>query len=170
MTATLLLGPVARALLPSKSGKSHHGDEIAFTVPAVPVAQPRPRAVTMHGHARMANAPKEHPVHAFKASVRRAFAEAHDGPPLEGPLAMELTFVMPRPKAKLWKSKPMPREWYDAYRNDWDNLGKAVSDALNQLAYHDDGQLVVVLVKRVIAAGDERAHTWVSIRRAESVS
>jgi len=61
---------------------------VQFNVPAVPVAQPRPRAFVVGGSARMAGVPTKHPIHDFKASVRAAFAAVYQGPPLEGPLAM----------------------------------------------------------------------------------
>lgn len=137
---------------------------IRFRVPAVPVAQPRPRAVSLNGRARMANVPKSHPVHDFRATVRMAFRSHHHGPPLQGPLSLSLLFVMPRPKRLMWKTKPMPREPYTSSRNDWDNLGKSVCDALNGLAWRDDGQIVEVALRRMIAAGDESPHAEIEIR------
>jgi Holliday junction resolvase RusA-like endonuclease len=135
----------------------------------VPVAQPRPRAVLRKGarHADMIGAVAHHPIHAFKATCAHAYRLAYPGiAPLEGALVVDIVAVMPRPKSKLWKSKPMPREWYAAERSDWDNIGKAVCDALNEIAWRDDGQVVVGRVARVIAAGDEAPHVEVSIWHA----
>ena len=132
-------------------------------VEAVPVAQPRPRAVSFAGRARMANSPKSHPVHDFKASVRQAWSQSYLGPPLDEPLVMRIVFVMPRPTAKVWKTKPMPREAYVAKKNDWDNLGKAVCDALNKFAYTDDGLIWRCEVIRQIASGDELPHVMIDI-------
>jgi Holliday junction resolvase RusA-like endonuclease len=116
----------------------------------------------------MANVAKGHPIHDFKASVRHAFMDAYDdGAPMQGALTMLMVFVMPRPQAKIWKTRPMPREPYTASMNDWDNLGKGVSDALLGLAYRDDGQLSDVTVSRRIAAGDEMPHVEVEIRETE---
>ena len=136
---------------------------IAFNVPAVPVAQPRPRAFVVGGSGRMADVPSKHPIHDFKASVRVTFAAVYQGPPLEGPLAMTCVFVMPRPRNLIWKTKPMPRVPYTVSKNDWDNLGKGVSDALNGVAYRDDGQLWDVRVQRWIAAGDEAPHVEICL-------
>lgn len=136
---------------------------ISFNVPAVPVAQPRPRAFVVGGSARMAGVPTKHPVHDFKASVRSAFVAVYQGPPLAGPLKMSCVFLMPRPQSMIWKSKAMPRVPYTVGKNDWDNLGKAVSDALLKLAYRDDGQLWNVRVQRWIAAGDEAPHVEIVI-------
>lgn len=137
---------------------------IRFTVPAVPVAQPRPRAVSFGGKARMANSPSKHPVHGFRATVALAAQQVHRGPPLDCPLAMRMVFVMPRPTSKVWKTKPMPREPYAVKKNDWDNLGKAVCDALNGVLYADDGLLAKVQVERVIAAGDEQPHVEIELQ------
>ncbi len=106
----------------------------------------------------MAPPPKSHPVHDFKASVREACRLRFKGPPLECALALRIVFLMPRPNSMMWKKRAMPRAPYLVKRNDWDNLGKGLCDALNQLLYRDDGQLVNVTVERWFAAGDEAPH------------
>lgn len=128
---------------------------IGFTVNAVPTAQPRARAVSVGGNARMYGAKKSHPVHAFKAAVMDAYSRVRQEPPFDGPVKLSLVFVMPRPRAKVWKTKPMPREPYIAKKNDFDNLAKSFCDALSKLAWVDDGLIWQATVERVIAAGDE---------------
>lgn len=140
---------------------------IRFTVPAVPIAQPRQRTrvVNANGKTFAQNyTPKTGPVQDFKATVRHAAAVAYSGAPLTCPLALSLTFVMPRPSSMVWKTKPMPREPYAVKKNDWDNLGKSVCDALNKLLYADDGLLCEVKVSRCIAAGDEAPHVEVEVQ------
>ena len=103
-----------------------------FHLLATPVAQPRPRAVRMGlSGTRIITAASKHPINAFKAAIRSEVIGRFQGPVLTGPLGMELDFVMPRPKAMMWKTKPTPRQWYSAKTNDWDNLGKGLCDALN---------------------------------------
>jgi Holliday junction resolvase RusA-like endonuclease len=92
-----------------------------------------------------------------------AAINAYHGPPLDCPLTMRLVFIMPRPASKVWKTRPMHREPYTAKKNDWDNLGKGVSDALNKLLYTDDGLLCQVTVERWIASGAEQPHCQVTI-------
>lgn len=140
----------------------------SFVVPGIPVAQPRQRhrILTAGGRSFAQNyTPTRSPVNEFKAAVRMAWSGAYSGAPLEGPLGMLLVFVMPRPKAMQWKKRPMPRDWYAVSKNDWDNLGKSVSDALLGLAYADDGQIAMAQVNRVIASGDEAPHTKVTVMR-----
>lgn len=135
---------------------------IRFTVPAVPVAQPRARAtVGPSGHARVYE-PKQHPVVAFKATVRTAFCSAYDGPPIAGPVQCDLVFVMPRPKSMIWKTKPMPRVAH-IKKPDRDNLDKAVMDALTGLAWRDDCQVCCGTIQKVVASGSEQPHVEVSI-------
>lgn len=127
---------------------------ITFTVPAVPVAQPRPKATTVNGMARMYEAKKSHGIHAFKATARMAAAAAYAGPPLDGPLGAELDFVFASKKSKrCWKStKP-----------DLDNCAKGLLDALNGTLYKDDGQVVLMVLTKEHAAKGEQPHVKVKI-------
>ncbi len=143
-----------------------HEFHLRFAVPAVPVAQPRARAVAFGGGARMhevthiKNADgtrKPHPIAAFKASVQHAFADNYDGPPREEALHVRLVFVLPRPKRLIWKTRPMPREPHVG-RPDIDNLEKSFLDALKGLMSRDDAQVFHLDATKWIAAGDEAPH------------
>jgi len=135
--------------------------QIIIHVPAVPVAQPRARAAVVGGFARVYNDNK-HPVTAFKATVRMALQEAYQGEPLVGPLRCDAVFVMPRPKALIWKNRPMPRAFH-AKKPDRDNLDKSVMDALKGLAWIDDAQVCQGEITKWIAAGDEQPHAVITI-------
>lgn len=149
---------------------------ITFIVPAVPVAQPRPRAVKMgsgpNARPGIVGAVSKHPIHAFKAAVQHAYLMACGGrppEPLSGPLRLSLLFVFPRPLGKRWKRKPMPRYWADRNPKDLDNLEKSVMDALNKIAWHDDRQVCSGKPQKVIAAGHESPHLEVTIASLEGV-
>jgi Holliday junction resolvase RusA-like endonuclease len=105
----------------------------------------------------------KHPVNVFKAAVALAAESAYRGPVLDCPLSMRIVFVFPRPSSKVWKKRPMPREPYATKKNDWDNCGKSVCDALNRRLFADDGLLVSVTVERWIASGDEQPHCHITI-------
>lgn len=148
---------------------------IRFDVPAVPVAQPRPRAVNNGGHARIHEAThvkgadgvrREHPIVAFKATVRHAAALAYQGPPLTEPLEAELVFVMPRPKTLIWKRKPMLRLPHVS-TPDVDNIAKAVFDSLNERVFVNDSQVWKLTASKFIAAGDEQPHVEVTLQTLE---
>lgn len=138
---------------------------VEFSVPTIPVAQPRQRQTVafVGGKPRARNfTPTNAPVNAYKAAVQMAFREACKSPPLVGPLRVDLVFVFPRPRAKIWKTKPMPRENHTA-KPDLDNLAKATLDALNALAFIDDSQVAELTIKKWIASGDETAHVEIKI-------
>lgn len=139
---------------------------IEFVVPSVPIAQPRQRQAVrqMGGKAVATNyTPAKHPVNAFKAAVQAAYQQAAgDRAPIDGPVRLTLLFVMPRPKGKFWKTKPMPRYWHTS-KPDSDNLEKGVKDALNKLAWLDDSQVVDTRNAKVVASGDEAAKVSIVI-------
>lgn len=96
----------------------------------------------------------------WKAQVSDAAAQAmtyHDDegtsgylPPLDGPLALELVFYVPRPKGHYGKRglKPSAPE-FPTVKPDVLKLARAVEDALSGIAYRDDSQIVTeFLLKR----------------------
>lgn len=138
---------------------------ICFTVPAVPIAQPRQqhRVAGAPGKQFVQNfTPTKHPVNAFKASCRNAAWDAYDGAPLDGPLKLTIEFVMPRPRNRIWKTKPMPRELHSK-RPDLDNLEKSVMDALSGLVWVDDSQVAQKESLKVVAGGEERPHVVITV-------
>lgn len=139
----------------------------AFQVPCIPVAQPRQRhrVVQAHGRTFAQNfTPAKHPVQDYKATVRMLAQEHYTGAPIEGPLRLELVFVLPRAKGLIWKTKPMPRLWHCS-KPDADNLAKSTKDALNGLLWRDDSQIAALRVNKFIASGDEQPH--VAARRGQ---
>lgn len=139
--------------------------DIIFTVPAVPVAQPRQRhrVVPSGGRSFVHNfTPAKHPVQAFKASVRLAAQGAYQGPPLEGPVGIVVVFAMPRPGRLMWKKRPMPRCPHVS-KPDIDNLAKSVKDALSGLLWRDDSQIAHANLSKVYAAGDEQPSVRIEV-------
>lgn len=143
---------------------------ITFHVPAVPVAQPRQRqrVIQSKGGKPFAHnyTPAKHPVNAYKAAVQLAASGAYGGPPLEGPVAVSLLYVMPRPSNKTWRTKAMPREWYVG-RVDRDNLEKATLDALSKILWRDDRQVCSGPTQVVIADGREQPHVEIVVESLE---
>lgn len=134
---------------------------ITFVVPAIPIAQPRPRATMIAGHASVYEAGDSHPIHAFKATCKLAWANTKE-PMIEGPVCLDLQFVMPRPQNKRWKTREMPR-YPNTKSPDIDNLAKSVMDALNGLAWKDDKQIYNLVATKMVAAGGEQPHVEVNI-------
>lgn len=142
-------------------------EPIEFIVPAVPVAQPRQRHRVVepkHDRRFVHNyTPTGHPVNAYKATIRQVFSEVYSGPPLTGALRLIAIFVLPRPSSMRWKRRAMLRVRHCKKRPDLDNLVKSLQDALNGLAWHDDGQVASHDTSKWIAAGDEQPHVAVKI-------
>lgn len=149
---------------------------ITFTVPAVPLAQPRPRSMIIGGrvhtynptHRKNADGQRvSNGVPEFKATVRQSAQFAYKGAPLDGALFLRIVFVMPRPKNMCWKSKPMPRHRHTG-KPDLDNLAKSVKDALKGIVWRDDSQVCSGKWSKWIAAGDEAPHVEVEIRQLDA--
>lgn len=151
-------------------------DVISFIVPAIPIAQPRPRATMARGgkgarihevtHIKNANTGerKPHPIAAFKATIRMAAQQAYQGPPLTGPIQLDWCAVFPRPGRLVWKTRAMPRERHIT-KPDRDNVEKAIMDALKGLVWVDDCQVCDGTPQKWIAAGDEQPHVSITVRR-----
>jgi Holliday junction resolvase RusA-like endonuclease len=129
-----------------------------FIVYHEPIGQPRHRISTFGKHARM-YLPATHPIHAFKRAIQAEFGISM---PFHEAVAVTVNAWFSRPKAKTWKTKPMP-----AYRHikkpDADNVLKAVLDALNGLAWIDDAQVFSATVRKFVCAGNDVPRCEISI-------
>lgn len=114
-----------------------------------PVGQPRHRVGTIGGHARL-YLPSKHPVYSFKKAIRLAC-----GKRIKEANAIEIVVDawFPRPKSKVWKTRPMP--WYrHTAKPDADNVLKAVLDALNGVAWVDDAQISSATIRKFVCSGE----------------
>jgi len=143
--------------------------KIEFSVPGEAIAQPRQRTRVMQfaGKAIAQNyTPGKHPVNVFKAAIQMAARMAHAGPLIASPVEIEITATFARPAARTWKTKPMPREPKTG-KPDWDNLSKAICDALNGVLWKDDSQVWRAVVTRYVVAGDEAPATRIVVKTLE---
>ena len=139
--------------------------DVSFTVPTIPVAQPRQRhrVIQSGGRSFASNyTPKKDPVNTYKAAVQAAYCQVGSGRLLDEPCCVWLTFVMPRPKRLIWKTKAMPRQPHTA-KPDIDNLQKSTMDALNGLAFRDDSCCWWINAQKLYAAGDELPHVEIRL-------
>jgi len=94
----------------------------------------------------------------WKAQVRMAWG-ARD--PLVGPVCLRLVFYLPRPKRLKASEVRVPH----ASTPDWDNLGKAVSDALTDAgAWIDDACVYRATVVKLYADPGQKIGVQVRIR------
>jgi Holliday junction resolvase RusA-like endonuclease len=113
-------------------------------IPGEPIAQPRVKVSTRGGFAR-AYVDAKHPIHAYKQAIRLAYVNA-GGEVLEGPVSVRIVCLFERPKShsKKRRQEPEPK----TTKPDADNLAKGIGDALNEIAYNDDGQVYRLTVEK----------------------
>lgn len=143
-------------------------DHIRLIVPGPAVPKERARVVTKRGGGTMAYTPKRTSEYATR--VAKIAVEAMKGFGLmQGPIMATLTFVMPIPKNwPKWK-KEMAQDGAIAptARPDVDNLAKNVFDALNEVVFQDDSQIVSKHLTKVYGM---TPCTHILIRSVEALS
>lgn len=132
-----------------------------LTVLHEPIGQPRPRARVLP--AKPGKKPvatmyddKKHPVTGFKAAIVAA-AKAEGVVVSDKPISLELQFFFPRPQRLTWKKREMERCIHGG-KPDIDNLAKAFLDALNGIAWQDDGQVWNLRLTKWYCDGKEAPH------------
>jgi len=108
---------------------------ISFFIPGCPKATQTGSIVRVRGRAfpiRRGTAWS-----AYCATVAQAHA---DGTPLEGPLIVNLRFLLPHPKDK--------RKKHPVSRPDAENLCKGLLDSWNGILWRDDSQIVRLVIEK----------------------
>lgn len=129
------------------------------------IGQPRPqgskRAFVVNGRAVMTESNKAGHKD-WRATVSQAALDAMAGrPPVDGPLAVTVTFALPRPK-----SHPKGRRTWPVTRPDVDKLVRAVNDSCTHIVWKDDSQIVSMHVAKVWAHVDIDRAPGVHVRVA----
>lgn len=131
--------------------RDHASDQgrISFTVPGRPYAKKRPRFSRRSGRAFD---PAENAV--AEASIG-SLAAQHFKAPVCGPVAVEIiaTFAIPKSWSKRKAAEHLHRP--HCQKPDGDNLAKAALDALNRIAWADDGQVYSISVRKVWGLVDQ---------------
>ena len=132
---------------------------LTFRAYGVPKGQPRIKAYVRGRHAGVYTPDT---ANAWKMEVRDAALRAipNGSATITGPVAVALTFWMPRPKSHLRKDgtvKPSAPEGH-TQKPDVDNLAKAVLDVLTDLrAWEDDAQVHSLSITREWVANPHAA-------------
>jgi len=121
------------------------GRRIQFQVNGLPKGQPRTRAFSRDGRARVYDPGT---AEAWKGAIALAAKPFLDTSPIEGPIRFVIGHIMPRPKAHFRTGKRSGELKPAAPRHhtktpDTDNLAKAAMDALTHIGlWRDDAQVV----------------------------
>jgi Holliday junction resolvase RusA-like endonuclease len=89
--------------------------------------------------------PKSDPIHAYKQAIALAYVNA-GGEVLEGPVSIRIVCWFERLKGHSKKRRQQAEP--KTTKPDVDNLGKGNLDALNKIAYNDDGQVYRLTVEK----------------------
>jgi Holliday junction resolvase RusA-like endonuclease len=120
---------------------------ISFTVYGEPVAQGRPRAANIAGHIRMYDPQKSRD---YKDYVRLVASEHAPSKLIEGPLQLKVNVYRPIPKSfsKKKAAQAEAGELRPTSKPDADNYLKGIKDALKNVVWKDDSQVVEVSVSK----------------------
>ncbi len=142
-------------------------DCIKFTVPGEPQGKGRPRFSTYGGivHTRTPDATV-----IYENLIKTEYqlqCGTHKFPKAT-PLAIRIVAYYSIPPSKSKKQQALMRSHAvrPTKKPDWDNIGKVVADSLNQIAYHDDSQIVDSVVQKYYS-DDPRVEVYIKQTEAE---
>lgn len=117
---------------------------IRLVIPGKPLGKQRPRVIK-NG---ITYTPKE--TVNYETLVKQLYITQHFQKQLSGPMRVSITAYFPIPESASKKKKELMRTGVirPETKPDWDNVGKIITDALNDLAYHDDKQIVEATVRK----------------------
>lgn len=148
---------------------------IELFIPCTPAGQPRAKATSFGGKARMYDPQtigkgidkRPHPAVEFRYAVSTAVREAWNAGPSDRPFRVDSVFVFARPKSKTFKSKPNPPLWHMS-KPDRDNLDKSVLDCLTGIVWADDSQVVAGSLEKRTGVPGEQSGLMLTIEELES--
>lgn len=114
---------------------------IRFFVIGEPQGKARPVVVTGHAYT-------PHKTVAYERSIRKAYPGTMypAGVPLR--ISLLAAFMVPKRATKKARAEMLAGRIRPTKRPDCDNIAKAVLDALNGIAYHDDAQIVGLSISK----------------------
>ncbi len=145
------------------------GRQLGFAVRGVPVPQ---GALVRSPHGGLYHRDAKR-LDAWRGAIASAAAEAiGDAPPLDGPVAVTVDFVLPRPKghylpANGRRSAPVLRPdaaVFVAGAPDLDKLCRSLLDALTGVVIRDDGQVAELRARKSYETADRHVGCVVRIR------
>ena len=117
---------------------------LEFTIPGEPNGQGRPRFTTINGHAKAYDPEKSRNYKAFVKILAMEAVKQCGWKCTELPVSVGITAYMgiPLSKPKKFKERALSGLERPAKKPDIDNIFKCVSDAISEIIYKDDKQIV----------------------------
>lgn len=140
-------------------------NKIIFKIPGEPVGKGRPKFGRLKGGGVSVRTPEK--TINFENLVKISFDETGAEPfSSSAQISATITayFQPPKSASKKKLAQMTTGELRPTKKPDADNIAKAVLDALNGLAYHDDAQVVELHVSKAYA---EQAHTIVQLQEIQ---
>ena len=133
-------------------------NEIEFFLQMTPIGKGRARTFTTRNGITRTVTPDKTRINAklmyylaSKELTRLGFKK-----PLYGPIFIEYTFYLPRPKT-------VKNRLFPTIKPDADNLEKQVSDTFNHLLWIDDSQIIKSIITKLYADSDEQVGIKVKV-------
>lgn len=139
---------------------------LSLTIPAEPIAQGRPRFSNKGGFVRAFDPKKSKDWKAFVAAfAEQAMRDQGYEKPTDVALRVRARFAFSLPKSKWRKREPVEAQWRNQ-KPDLDNLFKAITDACEGIVYHNDSQIVKVVIEKIMVAQGDAPYVAVVIEDA----
>jgi Holliday junction resolvase RusA-like endonuclease len=125
---------------------------VTFAVDGVPHGKGRPR---FRRFGNFVSTYTDAKTKSYETLVKEAAKQAMgSSPPIEGPVRFYCTIRLPVPKSypkKRLEACLNGSEW-PTKKPDWDNVAKSVADAMNDVVFLDDTQIVIARIVKVYSA------------------
>ena len=125
---------------------------VSFTVEGDPHGKGRPR---FRKFGNFVSTYTDAKTKSYELEVKFAARQAMgSSPPLEGPVRLDLIIKLPVPESyskKRTQACLSGSEW-PTKKPDWDNVAKSIADAMNDVVFVDDTQIVIARVVKVYSA------------------
>lgn len=154
-------------ILPAPAVEQPHRGSVSFEIPGPPQGKARPRVVRAKNGMSMTYTPDK--TVAYEELVRLRFKAAAQGFHFadDAQLAIQITayYPVPKSKSKRIRADMIAGVIRPTKKPDCDNVIKIICDALNELAYKDDAQIVLTQMAKYYA---ETPRTLVKIMEVHS--
>ena len=129
--------------------------EIKFTIPGTPKGKQRPRVCRINGRS-ITYTPRQ--TAEYESQIKSIYSKVANFKferyvPLE--VAILALFALPKSASKKVRTLMLGGEIMPTKRPDGDNVIKVVLDALNGVAFHDDGQICKIYFEKMYAETPE---------------